>query len=268
MHIHSVSFLSLLTLREQLSWTRTTLHAVIFLDNGTRLLIITHFLIACWVYTEYYIYNIIYCMWVLSCVCVCDVYTLLFAGVSQRLRFHGTCVRLSLQSLPPLLALHMRKHSSTFRRQKSVGWELFVARMHMNKEIGYRRPGQTLWCSLLVTSCLMVRIWLWCMIGRKVWVVSTQMFPLDQTSCVSLQGLLIHFLYAVEPGFYSTNWLFLGKTHLKLGEKAKAKEWLQKTVAFNGPFAGDEEDMQVNVACTIEKSISVSYVGHAIQAKF
>lgn len=74
-----------------------------------------------------------------------------------------------------------------------------------------------------------------------------------------LQGLLIHlFLYSVDPGFYSTNWLFLGKTHLKLGEKAKAKEWLQKTVAFDGSFAGDEEDTQVNAACIIRKSISVS----------
>ena len=74
-----------------------------------------------------------------------------------------------------------------------------------------------------------------------------------------LQGLLVHFiLYAVDPGFYSTNWLFLGKTHLKLGEKAKAKEWLQKTVNFDGSFAGDEEDVQVNVACIIGKSISVS----------
>ena len=51
----------------------------------------------------------------------------------------------------------------------------------------------------------------------------------------------------MDPGFYSSNWLYLGKTHLKLGEKAKAKEWLQKTVAFDGSFAGDEEDKQVSV---------------------
>ena len=58
--------------------------------------------------------------------------------------------------------------------------------------------------------------------------------------------LLRSLTYAVEPGFYSTNWLFLGKAHLKLGEKEKAKEWLQRTVAFNGSFAGDEEDKQVH----------------------
>ena len=51
----------------------------------------------------------------------------------------------------------------------------------------------------------------------------------------------------MEPEFYSTNWLYLGKTYLKLGQKEEAKEWLQKTVAFDGAFAGDEEDKQVSV---------------------
>ena len=69
--------------------------------------------------------------------------------------------------------------------------------------------------------------------------------PFRPLNCV-LHGFLQPFTNAVEPGFYSTNWLFLGKTHLKLGEKAKAKEWLEKTVAFNGSFAGDEEDKQVH----------------------
>ena len=58
-------------------------------------------------------------------------------------------------------------------------------------------------------------------------------------------GLLQSLTKVVEPGFYSTNWLFLGKAHLKLGEKEKAKEWLQRTVAFNGSSAGNEEDNKV-----------------------
>ena len=49
----------------------------------------------------------------------------------------------------------------------------------------------------------------------------------------------------MEPGFYSTNLLFLGKTYWRLGDKEKAKEWLEKTVAFDGPCAGDVEDIQV-----------------------
>ena len=70
-----------------------------------------------------------------------------------------------------------------------------------------------------------------------------------------LHALLQSLTNAVEPGFYSTNWLFLGKAYLKLGEKVKAKEWLQKTVACNGCFAGDEEDKQVSVACMVRRSM-------------
>ena len=65
--------------------------------------------------------------------------------------------------------------------------------------------------------------------------------------CVSV--CTVHLVHAlvVEPGFYSTNWLFLGKTYLRLGEKEKAREWLEKTVAFDGPCVGDVEDIKVCV---------------------
>jgi tetratricopeptide (TPR) repeat protein len=33
-----------------------------------------------------------------------------------------------------------------------------------------------------------------------------------------------------EPGFYCDNQLMLGKTHLKLGHREEAKQWLIKTI--------------------------------------
>lgn len=44
-----------------------------------------------------------------------------------------------------------------------------------------------------------------------------------------------------EPGFYCTNWLYLGKTHLKLGHKEEARQWLQKTLEFQATQPDDEE---------------------------
>jgi tetratricopeptide (TPR) repeat protein len=35
-----------------------------------------------------------------------------------------------------------------------------------------------------------------------------------------------------DPGFYAANTLYIGKCHLALGNKPKAKEWLQKVVEF------------------------------------
>ena len=36
-----------------------------------------------------------------------------------------------------------------------------------------------------------------------------------------------------NPDFYCDNKLMLGKTHLRLGHKQEAKQWLTKTVAYN-----------------------------------
>jgi tetratricopeptide (TPR) repeat protein len=88
----------------------------------------------------------------------------------------------------------------------------------------------------------------WCFgISEMPWYIrqiASAFFATPPTS--SYQEALDHFLKAenLEPEFYSTNLLFLGKTYWRLGDKEKAKEWLEKTVAFDGPCAGDVEDIQ------------------------
>lgn len=54
--------------------------------------------------------------------------------------------------------------------------------------------------------------------------------------CVSL-----HVPHAAEPGFFKTNWLWLGKTLLKLRKNDKAKQWLQKMVAAEVDGVDDKE---------------------------
>ena len=58
----------------------------------------------------------------------------------------------------------------------------------------------------------------------------------------------------VDPGFYSTNLLYLGKTHLGMGQKEEARKWLTKTVQFDGPCAGDVEDKIVHIIDTANES--------------
>ena len=45
----------------------------------------------------------------------------------------------------------------------------------------------------------------------------------------------------VEPGFYSTNWLFIGKCHLQLGRVSEGGEWLKKVAAHPGEVVEDLE---------------------------
>lgn len=42
-----------------------------------------------------------------------------------------------------------------------------------------------------------------------------------------------------EPGFYSTNWLFIGKCHLQLGRVQEGGEWLKKAAAHKSEVAED-----------------------------
>ena len=51
-------------------------------------------------------------------------------------------------------------------------------------------------------------------------------------------------LFAVEPSFYSTNQYMIGLMHLKLGNKAQAKEWFEKLLNFD---VIKDEDKQVIV---------------------
>ena len=57
----------------------------------------------------------------------------------------------------------------------------------------------------------------------------------------SCDGFMVFGTYTAEPGFYTTNWLFIGKSYLRLGKKAEAKEWLQKTADHISRTADDEE---------------------------
>lgn len=50
----------------------------------------------------------------------------------------------------------------------------------------------------------------------------------------------------VKPGFYSSNWLYIGKCYIKLGKTAEAKPWLQKTVEYNGVLLGDDKEVGYN----------------------
>ncbi len=46
---------------------------------------------------------------------------------------------------------------------------------------------------------------------------------------------------AVEPGFYSTNWLFLGKCYLQLGKVEEGGTWLKKTALYVSDVEEDNE---------------------------
>ena len=61
---------------------------------------------------------------------------------------------------------------------------------------------------------------------------------------INLSTQLIH--CKVNPGFYSSNWLYIGKCYIKLGKNAEAKPWLQKTVEYNGVLLGDDEEVGYN----------------------
>ena len=53
--------------------------------------------------------------------------------------------------------------------------------------------------------------------------------------------MVSRYWYAAAPGFYSRNWLFIGKCYLRLGKKADAKEWLQKTASHTIDNNDDKE---------------------------
>lgn len=46
---------------------------------------------------------------------------------------------------------------------------------------------------------------------------------------------------AVKPGFYSANWLFLGKCYLQLGHVSEGKEWLKKLSSHSMPSDANED---------------------------
>lgn len=46
---------------------------------------------------------------------------------------------------------------------------------------------------------------------------------------------------AVEPGFYSTNWLFIGKCYLQLGQVTEGGVWLKRVANHTSE---DPEDLE------------------------
>ena len=63
-------------------------------------------------------------------------------------------------------------------------------------------------------------------------------------------------LYLDEPGFYSANWLYIGKCFIKLKNKPKAREWLQRVLDEGGSHDDDkdvsERCCKWNVECGIQ----------------
>lgn len=55
--------------------------------------------------------------------------------------------------------------------------------------------------------------------------------------------IITSLLILAEPGFYSANWLYLGKVYHKLGQADKARHWLQKAADYDPK---NQEDIEVN----------------------
>lgn len=76
----------------------------------------------------------------------------------------------------------------------------------------------------------------WCFdVSDVPWYMRTAAkYILAELPSTSYEEALKHFLEAekIEAGFFSTNWLFIGKCYLKLNKKAEAKPWLQKTADY------------------------------------
>ena len=52
------------------------------------------------------------------------------------------------------------------------------------------------------------------------------------------------FSCAVEPGFYSTNWLYIGKCYLQLGRVQEGGEWLKKAASYDSEVQEDIDTRQ------------------------
>ena len=53
-----------------------------------------------------------------------------------------------------------------------------------------------------------------------------------------------------SPGFYTGNWLYLGKTYYQLSKSAEAKKWLQKLLEYTEENAEDKE-VGIHVSCDV-----------------
>ena len=58
--------------------------------------------------------------------------------------------------------------------------------------------------------------------------------------------IIILFMSTVNPGFYCSNWLFIGKCYLNLGKKDEARVWLEKAAGYkNEVLMGDDNEVSM-----------------------
>lgn len=78
-------------------------------------------------------------------------------------------------------------------------------------------------------------------------LVGFREFWAGREKCVKVTSInkpvTLSILSPVKPGFYPTNWLYLGKTYVQLGQTGKARDWLQKA-ADHTPK--NQEDVDVS----------------------
>ena len=53
--------------------------------------------------------------------------------------------------------------------------------------------------------------------------------------------MVVFLSFPVEPGFYPTNWLFIGKCHLQLGKVEEGSKWLIKIATHQSKVSDDIE---------------------------
>lgn len=75
----------------------------------------------------------------------------------------------------------------------------------------------------------------------------------------SFEEALSHFQEAekIEPGFYPTNWLFIGKCHLQLGKVEEGSKWLIKIATHQSSVSDDIEAKEEAVA--LLRKLNIQY---------
>jgi hypothetical protein len=65
--------------------------------------------------------------------------------------------------------------------------------------------------------------------------------------------VVVHF--TVEPGFYPTNWLFIGKCHLQLGKVEEGSKWLIKIATHQSSVSDDIEVRREGEGLGVEREV-------------
>ncbi|KAL5489617.1 hypothetical protein EMCRGX_G018732 [Ephydatia muelleri] len=128
--------------------------------------------------------------------------------------------------------------SSDFEGSKMKIENAYIVRDHFLKAVECN-PNDPTSYHLLGVWCYKVAEMPW--LQRKLAEV---VFTAPPSS--SYDEALGHFVKAeqVQPGFYVSNWLYLGKTYSQLGKKTDAKEWLSKAASVKSEDPKDVEAMR------------------------